>query len=42
MIECTSTAHAPWVLVEANDKHYARIKILSTLISAIDKALRSH
>ena len=39
MIERTSTAHAPWVLVESNDKYHARIKILSTLVRAIESAL---
>jgi len=28
MIERTSTHYAPWTLVEANDKDYARIKVL--------------
>ncbi len=28
MIERTSTDRAPWVLVEANDKHWARIKVI--------------
>ena len=40
MIERTSTAHAPWVLVEANDKYHARIKILSTLVEAIERELQ--
>jgi polyphosphate:AMP phosphotransferase len=39
MIERTSTAHAPWVLIEANDKHHARVKMLSTLVGAIEGAL---
>jgi len=39
MIERTSTAHAPWVLVESNDKYHARVKILSTLVDAIEGAL---
>ena len=39
LIERTSTAHAPWTLVEANDKHYARVKILSTLVRTIESAL---
>jgi len=39
MIERTSTAHAPWVLVEANDKYHARVKILSSLVRAIEDAL---
>src|SRR5450830_162892 len=31
MVERTSTGNAPWTLVEANEKNYARIKILRTL-----------
>ncbi|CAK0773289.1 Polyphosphate:AMP phosphotransferase [Gammaproteobacteria bacterium] len=31
MVERTSTRFAPWTLVEANDKRYARIKVLKTL-----------
>lgn len=39
MITRTSTEIAPWTLVEANDKRYARIKILETLGDRIKKAL---
>ena len=39
MIERTSTAHAPWTLVEANDKYLARVKILETLVDALERAL---
>ena len=39
MIDRTSTEIAPWVLVEANDKHYARIKVLKTLCKRIEDAL---
>jgi polyphosphate:AMP phosphotransferase len=39
MVERTSTDVAPWTLVEANNKYYARIKILTTLCEAIEKAL---
>jgi polyphosphate:AMP phosphotransferase len=31
MVERTSTHHAPWTLVEADDKGYARIKVLRTV-----------
>ncbi|MBX3225886.1 MAG: polyphosphate:AMP phosphotransferase [Labilithrix sp.] len=31
MIDRTSTAYAPWTTVEANDKYYARVKVLETL-----------
>ena len=39
MIDRTSTDIAPWTLVEANDKYYARIKILKTLCEWIEDAL---
>ena len=39
MIDRTSTEIAPWTLVEANDKNYARIKILKTLCERIEEAL---
>lgn len=38
MIERTSTTVAPWTLVEANDKAYARIKVLKTLVRRIERA----
>jgi polyphosphate kinase 2 (PPK2 family) len=31
MIERTSTDYAPWVLVEANDKRWARVKVVETV-----------
>ena len=37
MIERTSTELAPWTLVEANDKRYARIKVLETLVETLSK-----
>ena len=39
MIERTSTAHAPWTLVEANDKYHARVKVLDTVVRALEEAL---
>lgn len=39
MIERTSTENTPWVLVEANDKNHARLKILKTVARALDKAV---
>ena len=39
MIERTGTQLAPWTMVEAEDKNYARIKVLKTLCEAIEKAL---
>jgi polyphosphate:AMP phosphotransferase len=40
MIDRTSTSIAPWTLVEANDKRYARIKVLETLCDRIAAAMR--
>jgi polyphosphate:AMP phosphotransferase len=39
MVDHTSTDVAPWTLVEANDKYYARLKVLRTLCDRIEKAL---
>ncbi|HLK35480.1 MAG TPA: polyphosphate:AMP phosphotransferase [Polyangiaceae bacterium] len=39
MVDRTSTNLAPWHLVEANDKKWARIKVLETLCTAIEGAL---
>jgi len=39
MVERTSTEIAPWTIVEANDKNYARIKVLKTLCASIEAAL---
>ncbi len=39
MVEHTSTGNAPWTLVEANDKYYARVKILRTLCQRIEAEL---
>jgi polyphosphate kinase 2 (PPK2 family) len=41
MVDRTSTAFAPWTLVEANNKYYARIKVLKTLYGAIERALKN-
>ena len=39
MVDRTSTDVAPWTLVEANNKLYARIKVLATLVERIEQAL---
>jgi polyphosphate:AMP phosphotransferase len=39
MVERTSTKIAPWTLVEADNKYYARIKVLNTLGDALESAL---
>lgn len=39
MLIRTSTSYAPWVVVEGNCKYYARIKVLETVVKAIEKRL---
>ena len=39
MIIRTSTEYAPWIIVEANSKYYARIKVLETIVEALEKRL---
>ncbi len=39
MLQRTHTAFAPWTVVEANDKEYARIKVLRTVVDAMEKRL---
>lgn len=39
MLLKTSTEKAPWVIVEGNDKLYARIKVIKSVIEAIEKKL---
>lgn len=39
MIQKTSTEFAPWHILESNDKHYARIKALKTVINAIKERM---
>jgi polyphosphate:AMP phosphotransferase len=39
MVTHTSTQQAPWTLVEANDKNFARVKILKTVHDALERAL---
>ena len=40
MIERTSTAEAPWVIVESNDKRHARIKVLKSCHEQIAAAVK--
>lgn len=39
MIDRTSTEIAPWTLVEAEDKLFARVKVLRVLADAVEKAI---
>lgn len=41
MLVRTSTANAPWIIVEGNDKLYARIKVLETVVEALEKRLEA-
>ena len=40
MVLKTSTPRAPWTIVEANDKYYARIKVLQTVVDKLAKELK--
>lgn len=40
MLIRTSTTYAPWVIVEGNDKYYARVKVLETVVNALEKRLK--
>jgi polyphosphate:AMP phosphotransferase len=42
MVDRTSTQIAPWTLVEANDKRFARIKVLRTINEALEAAFDKH
>ena len=39
MLIRTSTVSAPWTVVESNCKYYARIKVLESVVAAIEKRL---
>ena len=38
MVDRTSTEIAPWTLIEANDKRFARVKVLRTINEALEAA----
>lgn len=40
MLQKTSTINAQWVIVESNDKRYSRIKVLRSVVEAIEKGLK--
>ena len=42
MLSKTSTDHAPWYIIESNDKKYARIKTLKIVVKALGKACAKH
>jgi AMP-polyphosphate phosphotransferase len=39
MLARTDAPHAPWILVEATDRHFCRIKVLETIIRALEARL---
>jgi len=39
MVDRTSTEIAPWTLVEAEEKHFARVKVLNTIVDRLKEAL---
>jgi polyphosphate kinase 2 (PPK2 family) len=39
MIERTSTSYAPWKVIPANDKNYARVEMLRLIVRAVKKGL---
>ena len=39
MLLRTSTTYAPWTVVEANSKYFARVKILETVVQALKKRI---
>ena len=40
LFEKTSPPNAPWVLVEGNDKNWARVKVVKTVADRLEKALK--
>ena len=40
MLTKTSTSYAPWIIVEGNNKYYARVKILEAVAAAIKERLK--
>ena len=40
MIERTNSEHAPWTVIEADDKKYARLKVLRTVCERIEEAIK--
>lgn len=39
MLVRTSTTYAPWIVVEGNCKYYARVKVLRTVVEALEKKI---
>ncbi|MNL64267.1 Polyphosphate kinase 2 [compost metagenome] len=41
MVDRTSTEISPWTLIEANDKRWARVKVLRTINQALEDAFET-
>jgi polyphosphate kinase 2 (PPK2 family) len=41
MLERTDTPHAPWSLIEGDNKRWARVKVVETVIGSIEDGLRA-
>ena len=39
MVQFTGTGEAPWILIEGDDKHYARLKVLSSVCDGLERCL---
>jgi len=39
MLSRTDSPHAPWTIVQATDRYYARVKVLETIITALEVRL---
>lgn len=40
MLVRTSTTYAPWIVVEGNSKYYARVKVLETVVDAMEEKIK--
>ncbi len=40
MLVRTSTTYAPWIVVEGNCKYYARVKVLQTVVDALEEKIK--
>lgn len=41
MLVRTSTTYAPWTIVEGNSKYYARVKVLRTVVEALEERVKA-
>lgn len=41
MVEHTSTSLSPWILIEGNDKRFARVKVFNTLCAKLEKKIKA-